>query len=189
MNPEQQTHTRKPFRNFFIKKSVQFKLVFQIFFTILLTATITTVLISIHYISKADQGSFFLMSNDGVMLDLKLVSMLGIVLPALIIAQTISIVIALAIGLFSSRKIAVPLYKIENWASRIRSGKLNTTLAFREKKEMKELTFQCNAATDFFRNTLEEIRSSARKAGESENPAVTREEIQKILNVLQKIEF
>ncbi|MFP4163841.1 MAG: hypothetical protein ACLFQB_08070 [Chitinispirillaceae bacterium] len=186
---EHQTHIRKPVRNFFIKKSVQIKFVFQIFFTILLTTAITTVIIAIHYTSKSDQGSFFLMSNDGAIPDLKLISMLGMVLPALISAQVISIVIALGIGLFSSRKIAVPLYKIEKWASRLRAGKLKTNLAFREKKEMRELTFQCNGATDFFRNTLEEIRSSAQKAEQSQDPAVTREEIQKILGVLQEIEF
>ncbi len=184
-----QPNVRRPVRNFFIKKSIQIKVLFQIFLTILLTTGLTTLIISFHYISRSNNGNFFFMSND-VMMDLKLVSILGIVLPAIITAQTISILIAIGIGLFSSRKIAVPLYKVEKWASRIKTGKLNTTLAFREKNEMKELTIQCNAATDFFRKTLLEIRQSAKAANDQPgNPAATQEELRKILEVMQKIEF
>ena len=128
-----------------------------IFFTVLLTGLITTGLLAFIYNTKAQQGSFYYMSND-IMQDLELNSILGIILPPIIAVEIIAVAIAFGIGLFSSRKVAVPLYKIEKWAMRLKSGKLNTTLAFREENAMKDLTIQCNAVTDFYRSLCMDIR-------------------------------
>ena len=130
-----------------------------IFFTVLLMGLVTTGVFAVIYNTKAQQGSFYYMSNNEMQnLELTMTSVLGIILPPVIAVEVMAVLIAFGIGLFSSRAVAVPLYKIEKWAIRLKTGKLNTTLAFREEKAMKDLTIQCNAVTDFFRSLCTDIR-------------------------------
>ncbi|MDO5576263.1 MAG: hypothetical protein Q4F84_04225, partial [Fibrobacter sp.] len=108
------------------------------------------------------------MGND-LMQDLQLKSMLGIVLPPIVIVELIAILISFGMGLYSSRKIAVPIYKIEKWAARLKSGKLNTTLAFREENSFKELTIQCNGVSEFYRKIFTEINNHNKMIAENPN--------------------
>ena len=87
-------------------------------------------------------------------------SILGTILPALITAQLASLVIAVAIGMFSSRQAAVPVYKLEKWATLIKNGRLNTHIGFRETKEMKDLTIQCNSLADTYKQIFLSIDQS-----------------------------
>ncbi len=148
---------RKPFGNFFIKKSLQLRITIQIFFVFLICVLATTGSFTHIYNSKSKQGNFYYMSNN-ITEDLKLKSILGIVLPPVIAAELVAVLFAFGIGLFSSRKIAVPVYKIEKWATRLKNGKLNTTLAFREEDRLTELAVQCNAAVEYYRQILSEIK-------------------------------
>ena len=182
-------HLRQPFRNFLIKKSLQFKITFQIIFTFLLVAFFTTGMLVYIYNSKSQDGSFYYMSND-IMQDLVSKSILGIVIPPIIAVELVAIIISFGIGLFSSRKIAVPLYKIEKWATRLKNGKLNTTLAFREKDRLKELTIQCNAATDFYRKAFIEIRNHTEDiSGKPDDTANVTKNCTSIKEILRKIEL
>jgi len=156
---------RKPFGNFFIKKSLQFRFTIQILLIFLVCVFATTVSFMHIYNSKSREGSFYYMSND-IMQDLQLKSILVIVLPPVVAAELIAVLLAFGIGLFSSRKIAVPVYKIEKWAAKLKNGKLNTTLAFREEDRLKELAVQCNAATDFYRQIFSEIKTHTENISE-----------------------
>jgi len=51
---------RQPFRHFFIKKSMQLKIIFEILFVVLLTAVITTVSLTVVYNSKSHKRQFLL---------------------------------------------------------------------------------------------------------------------------------
>jgi methyl-accepting chemotaxis protein len=181
--------SRRRFKNFFLKKSIQIRMIAGIFFTVLVMGLITTGLLAFIYNSKSQQGSFYYMSND-VMQDLELTSVLGIILPPIIAVELLAVLIAFGIGLFSSRAVAVPLYKIEKWAIRLKNGKLNTTLAFREEKTMKDLTIQCNAVTDFFRSVCTDIREHADAITHKPNdvPMVVLR-TQRIREILDKIEL
>jgi methyl-accepting chemotaxis protein len=152
---------RRPVANFFLKKSMQLAIVGKIVFVVLLSALLTTLLLSILYNAKSQAGSFYYMSNN-VMEDLKLQSILGLVLPALVAAQTAGVLVALGIGLFSSRIVAVPLYKIEKWAAQLKEGNFNTRLAFRETKEMQDVTDRCNAVTEAFKDILSRVDESVK---------------------------
>ncbi len=160
-----------------------------IFFTVLLMGLLTTGLLAFIYNTKSQQGSFYYMSND-VMQDLELTSVLGIILPPIIAVEIIAVFIAFVIGLVSSRAVAVPLYKIEKWAIRLKNGKLNTTLAFREEKAMKDLTIECNAVTDFFRSLCIDIREHTDAITHKPNdvPLVVLR-AQRIRELLDKIEL
>jgi methyl-accepting chemotaxis protein len=180
---------RRSVKNFFIKRSIQFKIIAQILFTVFISVLITIGILVLIYNLKSQGGSFYYMSND-VMQDLELKSILGVILPALFSAEIIAIFVAFVIGLISSRKVAVPIYKIEKWATRLKSGKLNTTLAFREENEMKDLTLQCNGFVDFYRNILIEIRDHTETLALRKNdPIVVQREIDRIRQVLNRVEL
>jgi methyl-accepting chemotaxis protein len=181
-------YTRRRVKNFFLKKSIQLRMTASIFFTVVLMGLITTGLLAFIYNTKSQQGSFYYMSND-VMQDLELTSVLGIILPPIITVDIIAVIIAFVVGLLSSRAVAVPLYKIEKWASRLKNGKLNTTLAFREEKSMKDLTLQCNAVTDFFRTLCIDLREHADAIAHHPNdvPLVVLR-AQRIRELLDKVE-
>ena len=181
--------SRRRVKNFFLKKSIQIRMIAGIFFTVLVMGLLTTGLLAVIYNIKSQQGSFYFMSDD-VMQDLELTSVLGIILPPIIAVEVIAVLIAFGIGLFSSRAVAVPLYKIEKWAVRLKNGKLNTTLAFREEKMMKDLTIQCNAVTDFYRSLVSDIREHTDAISHKPNdvPVVVLR-TQRIRELLDKVEL
>ncbi len=125
------------------------------------------------------------------MQDLELTSILGIILPALIIAQFVSLVIAVAIGMFSSRKVAVPVYKLEKWATQVKKGKLKTHIGFRETTEMKDLTIQCNALTDTYKQIFIDIDSATENihADKVYKSQVVSQELANIKQTLKNIDY
>jgi len=182
-------HNRHPVKNFFVKKSFQFKLIAKTIVIVVATGLLTLGLMAFIYNSKARTGSFYYMSDD-LTKDLELQNIFGIILPPIIAVELMAIFIAFGIGLFSSRKIAVPLYKVERWATSLRNGKLNTTLAFREVDHLKELTSQCNAATDFYRDLLTEITTCTETIAKNPTDAnIIDRNIDTIRQLLRKVEL
>jgi len=184
-----QKNVRQPFRHFFLKKSMQYKIIAEIVFVVLFTALVTTVSLTFMYNSKSRSGTFYYMSND-TKKDLELKNVLEVILPSVVGAQIFSIVIGLGIGLFSSRKMAVPIYKFEKWVSQLKSGNLNTKISFRENEEMKDLTFQCNALSHYYKEVFTDIDTTVQKLEKlsSDNPAAL-DQLRQIRAILQKVNF
>ncbi|HEX3018772.1 MAG TPA: hypothetical protein VHP36_00650 [Chitinispirillaceae bacterium] len=179
---------RHPLRNFFIKKTIQFKIIMQIILTAFIAGIITLGILVFMYNSKSQAGSFYYMSND-VMQDLELQNILGIILTPIIAVEFVAIFISFGIGLFSSRKIAVPLFKIEKWVYELSKGKLNTELAFREDDHLNDLTVKCNAATKFYRNALTNINLLAESISRnSADPGQVQKDASAIKRILDQIE-
>jgi methyl-accepting chemotaxis protein len=185
--PEQ--NVRQPVRHFFIKKSLQYKIIVEILFIVFLTALLTTITVSLVYNAKSQNGSFYYMSTD-TKKDLELKNILEVILPSVIGAQVISMVIGLGIGLFSSRKIAVPIYKFEKWVLQLKKGNLLTRLEFREKEEMEDLTHECNSLSDFYRTKFADIQGALvqleRHVADSPNAM---EQVSLIRQTLNKVTF
>lgn len=182
--------SRRPLKNFFIKRSLQVSITFKIIFTVLLTSCLTVAAIAVLYNLKFKGGSFYFMSND-LMDDLVLTNILGVVLPALIGAQIISLIFSVGIGLFSSRKAAIPVYKLERWAQQIKKGRLKTHIGFREARQMKDLTVQCNALADTYRQIFLAIDNSLINIAADPAPKsfLVQKEIETIREVLQQIDY
>jgi methyl-accepting chemotaxis protein len=182
-------NARQPIRHFFIKKSIQYKIIGKIIFVVFLTALLTTITVSLVYNAKSQNGRFYYMGNDAKQ-DLELDNILEIVLPSVIGAQVISMLIGLGIGLFSSRKIAVPIYKFEKWVTQLKTGNLLTRIEFREKEEMEDLTHECNTLVDFYRDKfvlINEAVCNLEKKNDS-NPEI-KEPIAALRQILQKVNF
>ncbi|NLL11986.1 MAG: hypothetical protein GX267_01140 [Fibrobacter sp.] len=180
---------RHPLRNFFIKRTVQIKIVMQIILTTLIAGAITLSILILIYNSKAHAGSFYYMSND-VMQDLELKNILGIILTPIITVEFVAILVSFVIGLFSSRKVAVPIYKIEKWAADLSKGKLNTELSFREEDHLTDFSEKCNAATEFYRKNLTKINLLAENISRNpSDPSLVYKDISAIREILGKIDF
>jgi methyl-accepting chemotaxis protein len=182
-----QTNVRQPVRHFFIKKSMQLNLIFKILIVVFLSAVIATITLTVLYNSKAHGGSFYYMSND-MRQDLELKNILEFVLPSVIGAQLFSILIGLGIGLFSSRKMAVPIYKFEKWVSQLKNGNLNTKISFRETEEMEDLTSECNAMAGYYQDLFREISATvdALEKTTAGNPAAM-EHVKQMKKALEKV--
>ena len=182
---------RHPVKNFFLKKRLQLKIILTVFSVVTITSIITTIILAIIYNSKTSGGNFFYMSSN-TMEDLKLMSILSIILPSLITAQAVTLIIAAAIGLFSSRKAAVPVYKLEKWAFQIKSGHLKTQLGFRDNKEMKDLEVQCNALTNNFRHLFSDIEHAVQNIQEDKSynkSPLVKDSLEKISQRLSEFDY
>ena len=123
------------------------------------------------------------MSND-THEDLQIKSFLEVLLPTVAGAQIVSILIGLGIGLFSSRKTAVPIYKFEKWVQQLKSGNLNTELSFREDEEMHDLTLECNELAGYYKSIFEDLHKTVdalEKTPSSSDAALKVAELRKIL--------
>lgn len=183
---------RRPFRNFFIKKSLQFKMTLKIFLAMFLSGLLTLGVLILVYDWKSQHGSYYYMSND-IRQDLQLLelqSILGTILPPILAIELVGITIAFLVGLISSRKMAVPIYKVEKWANRLRNGKLKAELAFRNEDHLDDLTNQCNGVTEFFQKTISEISEHADAISYNpENVEFVKEHSAAIKKLLDKMEY
>ncbi len=186
--PVTQRVVRQPFKHFFIKKSIQYKIIAEIVFVVACTALLTTATLTFMYNLKAKSGTFYYMSNDTKQ-DLELKGVLELILPSVVGAQVFSILIGLGIGLFSSRKIAVPIYKFEKWVLQLKNGNLNTKISFRENEEMKDLTLHCNALAEYYKNAFMQIEESLKILEKEPHNLVATEQMQKLRAMLEKINY
>jgi signal transduction histidine kinase len=118
--------------------------------------------------------------------DIQKEHILNLMLPVLVISAAVGVVVAFGIGLYASRKYAVPIYKIEQWASMLQSGKMSAILRFREYDEMKELSQKCNELGALIRGTLLDIRTKVKTMLDSgaDNP-----ELEAIIQKLDLMEL
>jgi nitrogen fixation/metabolism regulation signal transduction histidine kinase len=90
--------------------------------------------------------------------ELKKESILFLLLPAILVSAIVNIIVGAIVGLYASRKYAVPIYKLEQWVALLRQGNMTAQLRFREKEEMKELSQNCNMLCDELRQKFVRIK-------------------------------
>jgi len=151
---------RKPFGNFFIKKSLQIRLIMKVMIVALISSIVSAGSLLFVYYMKYETVVVYQWNqvNNELMRE----NIINLILPSLVISTLAGLIVAFGIGLYASRKYAVPIYKIENWASMLLRGNLAAVLRFREREEMKELSERCNEATMKLRATLIEIKSKVK---------------------------
>jgi len=184
-----QENFRQPLKHFFIKKQIQLNLILKIFFIVIISAVVITVFLTILYNIKAQEGSFYYMSND-LEEDLELKNILEFILPIVIGTQIFSILVGLGIGLFFSRKVAIPIYKFEKWVSQLKNGNLNIKLSFREPENMEDLTLLCNDMAENYRKIFKELEASVNSLEKAcSTNASSIEHIENIKKILQKVNY
>jgi hypothetical protein len=72
----------------------------------------------------------------------------------------------------------------------LKTGNLHTRIEFREKHDMEDLTHECNALVDFYRDKFVQINDALlRLEQHSGNDPKAREQIEAIKQTLQKVHF
>jgi methyl-accepting chemotaxis protein len=185
--PMDKKFIRKPIGNFFIKKDLQVRLIFKIVGAVLIATAIFAATMVVTYHFKYTDAAFYqvTLNNTEPQIGDRL-NIVSIILPSLIISSVVNIVLAFFVGLYASRKYAVPVYKLEQWASLLSEGHLAAKLIFREKGEMKELSTHCNIFAENFCAKLLAIKNLT-KAIQAKKIAT--EETGKIMELLNTIEF
>jgi methyl-accepting chemotaxis protein len=150
----QQVH-RRYFGNFFIKKSLQIRLILKIVVAAILATIICSCTLLLVYYLRYDSVLLYQMDQ---LTNLTKENIIFIILPSLLISSLVNFVVAVCLGLYASRKYAVPIYKLEQWARMIRQGRINATIQFREREEMKELSDDCNTLTNDLREKFVTIK-------------------------------
>ncbi len=175
--------TRRPIGNFFIKKSLQLRMIKNILLSALVSTVVASSTLFLVYFWRFKTTVVYQL--DKATQDLTRENILYIILPALIISALISLLLAFGIGLYSSRKYAVPIYKIEKWLSLLRQGKLGATLQFREKEEMKDLSDKCNSLGVELQKTFHEIRAKVQHMKDQNIAPEIAVDIDKIINRME----
>lgn len=174
--------SRKPIGNFFIKKSLQLRLIRKIAIAALLSTLVSSGSLLLVYYLK--YRTVIVYQLDKISQDLNREHIVYLILPTLLVSALVAIIVAFGIGLYSSRKYAVPIYKLEQWATLLTNGKMSALLRFREKEEMKGLSDRCNQLATGMRERFIELKHLTDKLKENENTAPVAEELKKILKDL-----
>lgn len=170
---------RKPIANFFIKKSLQIRLIKKIVSAALLSTLVSSgSLILVYYLKYQ---TVIVYQLDKLTQELNREHIVFLILPTLLISALVAVLVSFGIGLYSSRKYAVPIYKLEQWATLLRAGKINALLRFREKEEMKELSDKCNVLAAEFRSRFLEIRKQTDELKKKESTAAIAEALENVL--------
>ncbi len=170
---------RKPIGNFFIKKSLQIRLIRKIMVAALISTLVSSGSLILVYFLK--YKTVIVYQLDKLSQELNREHIIFLILPALLISALVSVLVSFGIGLYSSRKYAVPIYKLEQWAALLRSGKMGALLRFREKEEMKELSDRCNHLAAEFRQRFEDIRQRAEQLKLDEATKAAGEDLESVL--------
>ena len=112
-------------------------------------------------------------------------NVIDILLPTVVFSAMVNIIVAFAVGLYASRKYALPVYKLEQWAYLLRSGNMKTKLRFREKDEMKELSTSCNDLANEFLERFKVIKKNINILKQSVNESKEIDEIANMINSLE----
>lgn len=151
--------SRKPIGNFFIKKSLQLRLIKKVVLSAVLSTLFSSgSLILVYYLKYQ---TVIVYQLDKLSQDLNREHIIYLILPTLLVSTVVSILVSFGIGMYSSRKYAVPIYKLEQWATLLLSGRMSALLRFREKEEMKELSDKCNQLATEMRDRFVEIKNLA----------------------------
>jgi hypothetical protein len=163
---------RKPVGNFFIKKSLQLGLIVKIMTVSAISSLVSSGALFLVYYFRYDTIIIYMWNQDNN--NIQKDHIVNLILPALIISAAVCLILAFGIGLYASRKYAVPVFKIEQWAAMLLKGKMAATLRFREQEEMRDLSQKCNELGTMFCEIMLDIQKDVRalqKAG-VENPEI-----------------
>jgi hypothetical protein len=174
---------RKPLSNFFIKRSLQIRLIIKIVIAALLATIICSCTLLVVYYLRYNSVLLYTMDQ---LTNLNKENIIFIILPSLLLSSLVNFIVAMCLGLYASRKYAVPIYKLEQWARMIRQGKISAQIRFREREEMKELSDDCNELTRDLRIKFSEIKKQALALKEKVKDS---EELKKIETVLATLEL
>lgn len=141
-------------RNYFIKQDFQGRFILRFFLTILLSAVVFTLILSIfsaHTMTITYRDSFLRIEKTPKALFYEIIRAHGLYI--FLIGAGISI-----LSLFLSHRVAGPLYRFERSVEEITKGNLSFRIRLRKKDEAKELAELMNRMIETLSSHLSQIR-------------------------------
>jgi methyl-accepting chemotaxis protein len=175
---------RKPVGNFFIKKSLQLGLIIKIMAVSFVSSVVAAGTLLLVYFLKYKTTVIYMF--DHITNGLREEYIVWLILPSLVISSVVGLMLAFGIGLYASRKYAVPVFKIEQWASKLLDGKMTAVLRFREKEEMRDLSKKCNELGTMFCEVMAEVQKDVKAL---QTAGVKNPEVAAIAERLGKLEL
>jgi methyl-accepting chemotaxis protein len=171
--------SRKPLANFFVKKALQIRLIVKIVIAVIVATVISSgTLLLVYYMTYKN----LLLYQMDRLANLTKENIIFIILPSLLISAFVNFLVAVGIGLYASRKYAVPVYKLENWARLLKEGRITAKIQFREKEELRELADQCNTLSADLLKKLTEIKTQTDTLSETGKDAEALKKTRAILS-------
>jgi nitrate/nitrite-specific signal transduction histidine kinase len=167
---------------FFIKRSLQMRLIVKIVVAAILATFVCSCTLLLVYYFKYDSVLLYQMDK---LANLTKENIIFIILPSLLISSLVNFVLAVGLGMYASRKYAVPIYKLEQWAGLVRQGKINAQIQFREQHELKELSECCNSLTRELKEKFVVIQQQTELLKERFKDSAELQKIEDVLSTLQ----
>jgi len=139
---------RQPLKNFFIKPGLQVRL------------TILFVIASL-VASFCSLGVLFLIIQfdiDGLEGLRTAWYYLKATYPGFWVATGVSLLVGIVVGTFASRKVALPIFKVEQWAEAMKRGDFTVHLGMRDSDYWQKMANTCNSFTSEMRENLSQVQ-------------------------------
>jgi len=152
---------RQPLKNFVFFPAIQWPLIAFNAFLVLLGVLGTAGGIAAVYAVKFQGSSVYVLSDTATFVPLDKISIGAIIGPAVLGCIVVALGVGITMALSTSRRVALPIYKVIRWARLSADGDLQVQLGFRKGDRLGELAEACNFVNDSFRQTLLEVRTVA----------------------------
>jgi methyl-accepting chemotaxis protein len=152
------THTgRKPFRNFVFAPHVQWPQIVRNGLLVAFTSVGTAMIVLLVYHGEFGDDSFYIMEQNSTMYPVDRSGLMALLVPAVGGTALAGMLLGWLLTLGASRRIALPVYKVGQWAQRVADGDLHVRLGFRGGDDLEGLADNCNAALDSIRGGILEV--------------------------------
>ena len=148
---------RHPVKHFFIMGRVQKKIIGRMMVIMGTVSLITLAMVVAVYYLKYQSGYFYFMTES---LDANLVrhSIWSLILPSIGPSILASLLVGAYVSLSASRKIALPLFKIKQWATSMFAGNLDYQVTLRDGDDLFELETSCHQVSRKYNEIFSEIK-------------------------------
>lgn len=160
---------RHPIRNFIIMPELQWPYIIRLLAIVNLAGVLMATTICALFYLRYDSGPqgdphASDMVSSGLMEAMVEENLMDVIVPAFVVADLVSLAIGLWLSLYFSRKISVPIYRINKWAEVVASGDLGFRLKFRPGDDLQSLEAACNRVTDTYVQVIEDMRRQITEA-------------------------
>jgi methyl-accepting chemotaxis protein len=155
--------SRRPLRNFVFNPAVQWPQIVRNGLLALFTSGGTGLSVLYIYHREFGGASIYLMDANQAFYPLDHQELFSLLLPAVLGPALAGVLLGWLLTLGASRRIALPVHKVGQWARRVSQGDLHVRLSFRREDgpAVAELAEVCNGAVDRFRGGIQELHGLA----------------------------
>ena len=148
---------RKPFGNFVFEPKIQWPQILRNGLMSLFTSMGTAGAILWIYHKEFGDASIYVVDRNSVCFSLDHSGLLAVLTPAIAGPTIAGVLLGWLLTLGASRRIALPIYKVKQWAEKVSTGDLHARLGFRHGDGLESLAESCNSLVDTVRSGYVEL--------------------------------